>query len=324
LDVRILVAGASGALGRFLVPRLLADGHQVVGTSRSEQKAELIRHLGAEAAVADGLDAESVRGAVHAAQPDVIVHQMTSLEGTTDLRHFDRVFAVTNRLRTSGTDHLISAGRDAGVKRFVAQSYCGWPYARMGGSVKTEEDPLDPKPPKQLRRALEAIRYLETAVTQEPVCGIILRYGAFYGPNSGMLDDAVLEQLARRRMPMIGDGGGWWSFIHLDDAAAATVAAIERGRPGNIYNIVDDEPAQVRTWLPGLATLLGAKRPRAVPAWVIRLVAGKHLVAMMTQIRAGSNAKAKRELGWEPACASWRQGFAEVVGQRRGRRKAAR
>ena len=312
--MRILVAGASGALGRFLVPRLLAGGHQVVGSSRSEQKAEIIRGLGAEAILADGLDAESVRRAVHAAEPEAIVHQMTSLGGVADLRHFDRAFAVTNRLRTSGTDHLISAAREAGVKRFVAQSYCGWPYARIGGPVKTEEDPLDPKPPRQLRPALVAIRHLEAVVTQEPVSGIILRYGAFYGPNTGVLDDSVLEQLARRRMPMIGDGGGWWSFIHVDDAAAATVAAIESGRPGSIYNIVDDEPAQVRTWLPELATLLGAKRPRVVPAWVMRLAAGEHLVVMMTQVRAGSNAKARRELGWEPARASWRQGFAEAIG----------
>lgn len=314
--MRILVAGASGALGRFLVPRLLANGHQVVGTSRSEQKAELIRSLGAQAIVADGLNAESVRRAVHTAAPEVIVHQMTSLAGLADLRHFDRAFAVTNRLRTSGTDHLISAAKGAGVKRFVAQSYCGWPYARTGGAVKTEEAPLDPKPPKQLRRALEAIRYLEAVVTREPVSGIILRYGAFYGPDTGLLDEAVLKQVAQRRMPMVGDGGGWWSFIHVEDAAAATVAAIERGRPGSIYNIVDDEPAQVHVWLPGLARLLGAQRPRSVPAWVIRLLAGEHLVAMMTQVRAGSNAKAKRELGWEPARASWRQGFAEVVGSR--------
>lgn len=312
--MRILVAGASGALGRCLVPRLLASGHQVVGTSRSEQKAELIRGLGAEAVVADGLDADSVRRAVHAAAPEVIVHQMTSLEGGADLLHFDRSFAVTNRLRTSGTDSLIAAGRAAGVKRFVAQSYCGWPYARIGGSVKTEEDPLDPRPPKQLRRSLEAIRHLEAAVTQEPASGIILRYGSFYGPDTGVTDDAVLKQLATRRMPVIGDGGGWWSFIHIDDAAAATVAAIERGRPGSIYNIVDDGPAQVRTWLPGLASLLGAKRPLSVPAWVIRLVAGEHLVVLMTQARAGSNAKAKRELGWQPARVSWRQGFAEVIG----------
>jgi len=313
-DVRILVAGASGALGRFLIPRLLAGGHQVVGTSRSEHKAELIRRAGAEAVVADGLDLDSVRRVVRTAKPDVIVHQMTSIEGAADLRHFERTFAVTNRLRTSGTDHLISAGMEAGVRRFVAQSYCGWPYARIGGPVKTEEDALDPKPPKQLRRALEAIRHVESAVTQAPVSGIVLRYGAFYGAGTGVLDRAFLEQLVQGRVPLIGDGGAWWSFIHVDDAAAATVAAIERGRSGSIYNIVDDEPAQVRTWLPGLAMMLGAKKPRSVPAWVIRLIGGEHLVVMMTQARAGSNAKAKRELGWQPARANWQQGFAEVVG----------
>jgi nucleoside-diphosphate-sugar epimerase len=285
-----------------------------VGTSRSEQTAELIRGFGAEAVIADGLDADSVRRAVHAAKPDVIVHQMTSLQGTADLRNFERTFAVTNRLRTSGTDHLISAGREVGVKLFVAQSFCGWPYARIGGPVKAEEDPLDPDPPKQLRPALEAIRHVEAAVTREPVSGIILRYGGFYGPDTGALGGAFLEQLRRRRVPLIGDGGAWWSFIHVDDAAAATVAAIERGRPGSVYNIVDDEPAPVSTWLPALARMVGAKPPRSVPAWLIRLLAGEHLVVMMTQARAGSNAKARRELGWQPARASWREGFREVVG----------
>jgi nucleoside-diphosphate-sugar epimerase len=316
--MRILIAGATGALGRNLLPRLVAAGHHVVGTTRSQQRARLIRQLGGEPLIADGLDAAAMRRAVELARPEAIVHEMTDLKGASDMRHFDRAFAVSNRLRTEATDHLIAAARDAGVERFVAQSFCGWPYARVGGAIKTEEDPLDAEPPQELRPTLEAIHHLERAVTRAPeIGGIVLRYGAFYGRDTGLFDGAFVEQVMRRRAPVIGSGDGWWSFVHIEDAAAATALAIARGAPGSIYNIVDDEPAPVREWLPALAELLGAKPPRHVPAWLGRLVAGEHLVVMMTQARAGSNAKAKRELGWQPAHATWRQGFAEAVRQRR-------
>jgi 2-alkyl-3-oxoalkanoate reductase len=317
-SMRVLVAGATGAVGRNLLPRLVAAGHQVVGTTRTKEKAGLIRQRGGEALVADGLDAGTIRRAVRSAKPDVIVHEMTDLKGASDLRYFDRAFAVSNRLRTQGTDHLLSAARGTGVKRFVAQSFCGWHFARVDGAVKSEEDPLDPEPPQELRGTLDAIRYLEKAVTEAPeVGGVVLRYGAFYGPDTGLFDGTLVEQIARRRAPVIGGGNGWWSFVHIEDAAAATALAIDRGAAGNIYNIVDDEPAPVSEWLPALAAMLGAKPPRHVPAWLGRLAAGEHLVIMMTQVRAGSNAKAKRELGWHPAHPSWRQGFAEIVRQRR-------
>lgn len=315
--MRIFVAGATGAVGRSLVPRLAAAGHSVVGLTRSLHNAALVRRLGAEPAVADALDARAIREAVVAARPDVIVHQLTDLKGALDLTQFDRAFAMSNRLRTEGTDHLLAAAREVGVKRFVAQSFCGWPYAREGGPIKSEDDALDLNPPQQLKRALDAIRYLEGVVTGSSLPeGIVLRYGAFYGPDTGILDGSFLEQVRRRRVPLIGDGNGWWSFIHIDDAAQATALAIERGLAGNIYNIVDDEPAPVREWLPALAGMLSAKPPFRLPAWLARFVAGEHMVVMMTQVRAGSNAKAKAELGWKPAHASWRQGFAEIVGQR--------
>jgi 2-alkyl-3-oxoalkanoate reductase len=316
--MRILVAGATGAVGRNLLPRLVAAGHQVVGTTRTGEKAGLIWQLGGEPLVVDGLDAAAVRRAVQSARPDVIIHEMTDLKGVSDLRHFDRTFAVSNRLRTEGTDHLLAAARDTGVKRVVAQSYCGWPFARVGGVVKSEADPLDPAPPREFRRSLDAIRHLEKAVTQAPqLGGIVLRYGAFYGPDTGLFERDAIEQIARRRTPMIGDGNGWWSFVHIEDAADATALAIDHGEAGSIYNIVDDEPVPVREWLPALAAMLGAKPPRHVPAWLGRVLAGEHLVVMMTQGRAGSNAKAGRELGWHPAHPSWRQGFAEIVQQRR-------
>ncbi len=322
--MRVLVAGATGAVGRHLLARLVAAGHQVVGTTRNARKVDLVRRHGGEPIVMDGLDARSVRSAVESAKPDAIIHEMTDLAGVSDLRRFDRTFAVSNRLRTEGTDHLIAAARGAGVKRFVAQSFCGWPYARVGGPVKSEDDPLDPNPPAELRRSLDAIRHLEQAVTQaRGLDGIVLRYGGFYGPDTGVFDGAFVEQIARRRTPLIGDGNGWWSFLHVEDAAAATVLALERGEPGQIYNIVDDEPAPVRAWLPALAGMLGARPPRHVPAWLARLIAGEHLVVMMTQQRAGSNAKARRALDWQPAHPSWRQGFAELARRRGEVAKAA-
>jgi len=314
--MRIFVAGATGAVGRPLVPALVAAGHSVVGLTRTPAKAEAINRMGAEPVVADGLDAAAIRAAVASTKPDVVIHEMTDLAGVTDLRHFDRAFANSNRLRTLGTDLLLTAAREAGVQRFIAQSFCGWAFARTGGSVKAETDELDPDPPQELRRTLEAIRYLERAVTASSSPeGIVLRYGAFYGPGTGVFDRSMLDQIRHRRVPLIGDGAGWWSFLHVEDAASATVMAVERGKPGNIYNIVDDEPVQVREWLPALAEMLGAKPPFHVPAWIARLLAGEHMVAMMTQVRAGSNAKAKQDLDWEPARPSWRQGFAEIAKQ---------
>jgi nucleoside-diphosphate-sugar epimerase len=316
--MRILVAGATGAVGLKLVPQLIAAGHTVVGTTRTAAKAENIKRMGAESAIADGLDAAAIRGVVIAAKPDVVIDQMTDLAAVTDLRHFDRAFATTNRLRTEGTDFLLAAAREAGVKRFIAQSFCGWTYGRSGGPVKTEADALDTDPPEELRRTLEALEHLEGTVTgsADPE-GIVLRYGSFYGPDTGMLSRAMIDQLHRRRVPLIGGGGGRWSFIHVDDAASATVAAIERGKPGNIYNIVDDEPAEVSEWLPALAALVGARPPIRVPAWLGGLFAGAHLVSMMTEVRAGSNAKAKQELGWRPAHPSWRLGFGEIASRAR-------
>jgi nucleoside-diphosphate-sugar epimerase len=312
--MRILVAGATGAVGLQLVPQLIAARHSVVGTTRTPAKAAIIKRMGAEPAIVDGLNAPAIRDAVIAAKPDIIIDQMTDLADVTDLRHFDRVFATTNKLRTEGTDFLLAAARGAGVKRFIAQSFCGWTYGRGGEQIKTEADPLDPSPPEELHRTLQAILHLEDAVINSASPeGIVLRYGSFYGPDTGMLSRAMIDQLRRRRVPLIGGGGGQWSFIHVEDAAAATVAAVERGKPGSVYNIVDDEPASVSEWLPTLATLLRARPPIRVPAWLGRLFAGEHLVSMMTEVRAGSNAKATRELGWRPAQPSWREGFAEIA-----------
>jgi nucleoside-diphosphate-sugar epimerase len=321
--MRIFVAGATGAVGRQLLPLLVSAGHSVVGLTRSPEKTGSIRAVGADAVIADGLDANAMRSAVVAARPDVIVHEMTDLKNASDLRAFDRSFAQSNLLRTKGTDHLLAAAKEAGVRRFVAQSFCGWPYARIGGAVKSECDPLDPDPPQEFRRTLAAIQYQENAVTNAvDTEGTILRYGAFYGDDTGLFDGPFVDQVRRRRVPLIGDGNGWWSFLHIDDAAAATVLAIERGRPRDIYNIVDDDPAPVREWLPALARTLGARPPFHLPAWIARIVAGEHLVTMMTRQRAGSNAKAKHELGWQPAHVSWRQGFAEIVARRQDRHAA--
>jgi len=322
--MRIFVAGATGAVGRTLDPTLVSAGHSVAGLTRTAAKVEAIKRMGAEPVVADGLDETAIRTAVVSVRPDIIIDELTDLAGVTDLRHFDRAFAVTNQLRTRGTDYLLAAAREAGVKRFIAQSFCGWTFARAGGAVKTETDQLDPDPPQELRRSLKAIQYLERTVTNSANPeGIVLRYGSFYGPGTGMLAPAMIDQMRRRRMPLIGDGAGWWSFIHVDDAAAATVAAIDRGTAGNIYNICDDEPAEVREWLPELARVLGAKPPLHVLAWIGRLVAGEHVVSMMMQVRAGSNAKAKRELAWQPAHPSWRKGFAEIASQDFAQRSAA-
>jgi nucleoside-diphosphate-sugar epimerase len=300
--MRVFVAGASGAIGSRLLPQLLEQGHEVVGTSRSQEKAKRLEAQGAAAVVLDVLDSEAVQKAVTAARPDAIVHQATALTGASDLKHFDRTFAATNRLRTAGTDALLAAGGEAGVKRFVVQSFAGWPYAREGGPVKTEEDRLDPDPPAAARETLAAIRHLEEATVAAG--GLALRYGAFYGSPG----DAQLELVRKRQFPIVGDGDGVWSFVHLDDAATATVLALERGAPG-VYNVVDDEPAAVREWLPSLAATIGAKPPRKVPVWLARILAGETGVTWMTQARGASNAKAKRELGWTLRYPSWREGF---------------
>ena len=311
--MRVFVAGATGVMGRQLVPRLLEHGHQVIGMTRTEAKAGALWDLGARPVVADALDPDQVAQAVAQAQPDVIVHQLTAI-GSLDTRHFDRAFALTNRLRTEGTDHLLSAGRAVGVRRFVAQSYTSWPYARTGGPVKSEDDPLDPAPPREVRESLAAIRHLEEAVIgAEWTEGIVLRYGGFYGPGTSMSPGGEhFEIVRKRRFPVVGDGAGVWSFVHIEDAAEATVTAVERATRG-IYNVVDDEPAPVAEWLPALAEAIGAPAPRRVPRWVGRLFAGEAGVMMMTEARGASNAKAKRELGWRPRHATWRQGFAGLT-----------
>jgi nucleoside-diphosphate-sugar epimerase len=306
--MRVFVAGASGAIGTRLVPQLIDQGHEVIGTFNSPGNAERVRALGAEPIALDLLDARAVRKAVLKTEPEAIVHQATALADVRFSRNLDRSFAPTNRLRTEGTDALLAAAREAGVRRFVAQSFASYRYAREGGPVKTEDDPLDPTPPAAARETSAAMRHLDQAVTDAG--GIALRYGGFYGaPNDGLL-----APIRKRQFPIVGNGGGVSSFIHLDDAAAATVHALEHDGAG-IYNIVDDEPAPVREWLPVLANALGAKPPRHVPRWLARLVAGEGAVMMGTESRGASNAKAKRELGWTLRYPSWRQGFTAAYGQ---------
>ena len=306
--MKVFVAGATGAIGQQLVPRLVAAGHEVHGMTRNESKRELLWDLGAVPVVADALDRDQVTDAVSRATPDVIVHELTAIAAV-DMRHFDREFAVTNRLRTEGTDHLLSAGRAVGVRRFVAQSYFAT-YARVGSAVKSEDDPLDSAPAREMRQATAAIRHLEHAVLDARWTeGIVLRYGGFYGPGTSMAQGGEQAELVRRRkFPLVGDGGGVWSFVHVADAAEATVAAIEHGSRG-VYNVVDDDPAAAAEWLPALARELGAKRPMRVPRFVGRLFAGEAGVVMMTELRGASNAKAKRDLAWSPVHPSWRQGL---------------
>jgi nucleoside-diphosphate-sugar epimerase len=303
--MRVFVAGASGAIGARLVPQLVDRGHEVIGTSRSPDRAERLHALGAEPIVVDLLDPRAVRTAVVDTKPDAIIHQATALAGLSDFRHFDRSFAQTNRLRTDGTDALLDAAREVGVGRFVAQSFANHRYARQGGPVKTEEDPLDPTPVPAMRETEAAMAYLDQAVTDAG--GIALRYGNFYGDP----DDGLVEAVRTRKFPIVGGGGGVWSFIHLDDAAAATVLALERGAPG-VYNVVDDEPAPTRVWLPELARVVGAKPPQRFPRLLARLFAGEAPVVMGTESRGASNTKAKRELGWTLRYPSWRQGFVDA------------
>jgi nucleoside-diphosphate-sugar epimerase len=308
--MRIFIAGATGAIGKRLVPLLRANGHEVVGTTRSRAKAGDLRALSAEPVVLDILDADAVGRAVSEAEPDVVVHEATALSDLSNLRNLDDAFEQTNRLRTVGTDNLLAAAKASGATKFVAQSFAGWPYAKEGSAVKDEQAPLDPSPLPTAAQSMAAIRHLEEAVVRaEPIEGIALRYGGFYGPGTSLVEGGEhVEAIRKRKFPVVGNGAGIWSFVHIDDAAGATLAAIERGRRG-LYNIVDDEPAATAEWLPYLAEVLGAKPPRHVPEWLGRLVAGEQLVSMMTEARGASNAKAKRELGWRLVYPSWRQGF---------------
>ena len=303
--MRVFVVGASGALGSRLVPQLIDAGHEVIGTHHSPTSAELLRTLGAKPVRLDLLDTRAVREAVLANEPEAIVHEATALANMKWSRNFDEVFAGTNELRTNGTDALLAAAWEVGTRRVVAQSFASYRYAREGGAVKTEDDPLDPTAPANAQRSYAAMNYLDKAVTD--FGGIVLRYGAFYGAAN----DGLIEPVRRRQYPIVGDGEGMTSWIHLEDAAAATVLALEQGGPA-IYNVVDDEPAPVREWLPVLAHALGAKPPRRFPAWLARLFAGDAAVIMGTEARGASNAKLKRELDWTPRYSSWRDGFPAV------------
>jgi 2-alkyl-3-oxoalkanoate reductase len=309
--VHVFVAGATGAVGRPLIPQLVAAGHKVTATTRSAAKAANLSLPGVRTIIADGRDAEAMTRAVAEAEPDAIVHQMTALAGKPDMRRFDRWFAATNELRTTGTDILLAAAREAGVERFVAQGYTGWTNPTTGGPVKDEGDGFDPNPPKMQRESLAAIRYLEETVPSAVPHGIVLRYGNFYGPGAS---EALVALIHKRQFPVIGEGAGVWSWIHLDDAAAAVVAALERGESG-VYNITDDDPAPVSEWLPYLAEAVGAKRPMRVPVWLGRLLAGKVAVRWMTEGRGSSNAKAERALGWQPVWRTWRHGFRRALGE---------
>ncbi|HZV49174.1 MAG TPA: NAD(P)-dependent oxidoreductase [Candidatus Dormibacteraeota bacterium] len=313
--MRVLVVGAGGVIGTRLVPQLRERGHEVIGTSRSSGRATRLRALGAEPVVLDALDARAVHETVATIRPDAIVYQATALSGLSDLKHFDRSFAQTNRLRTEGTDIVLAAARNVGVRRLVFQSYANHRYARVGGPVKTEDDPLDPAPAATMRRSIAAMNHLDRAVTEAG--GIALRYGNFYGDP----DDGLVAAVRARKFPIVGDGGGVWSHIHLEDAAAATVLALEHDGPA-VYNIVDDEPAPIGVWLPELARIVGARPPQRFPRLMARLFAGEAAVVMATESRGASNARARRALGWALRYPSWRQGFAAAYGPPETRRAA--
>jgi nucleoside-diphosphate-sugar epimerase len=323
--MKILVAGASGAIGRALVPLLVRAGHDVVGMVQRPRSAEVVHSLGAEPRTADALDATAVLNCFREVRPQVVIHQLTAIPAALDMRHFDRDFALTNLLRTEGTRHLLAAAVDVGATHFVAQSFAGWTYGRSNNGskpiktpkiarLKTEEDPFDPEPPVRLRATLDALKTLESVVLSESrLTGSVLRYGWFYGPHTSIgKDGATVQAIRRRKLPLVGDGAGVWSFVHIDDAASATVAAVEAGR-GGVYNVVDDEPAPVSEWLSFLAHCAHAQPPRQVPAWLARLMIGEHVVAVMNEIRGVSNEKIKRELGWTPKWPSWRNGFREAL-----------
>ena len=312
--MRVFVAGGTGALGQYLLPQLVAAGHEVTAMTRSADKVAAVRGAGAEPVIADAFNRDSVVAAVRRAEPEVVIHQLTSLAKMKNIRQFDKEFAVTNRLRTEGIDNLLAGAEAAGARRFIAQSFGNWNYERTGGRVKTEQDRLDPNPPANQRESLAAIAYLERQVAAANLEGVVLRYGDFYGPGSNMTPDGDIGQLVhKRRFPIVGDGAGVWSFSHLEDAAAATVAAVQRGAPG-IYNVSDDEPVEIGTWLPEFARAIGAPAPRHVPTWLGRALAGEVVVSVMTQIRGASNAKAKAALDWKPRYATYRDGFATALG----------
>lgn len=315
--MRIFIAGGTGAVGIRMVPLLVAAGHEVYGSTRHEAGCETLAGLGATGIVMDPLDPQSVADAVTKASPEVIVHQLTALGSLSgNLKKWDQDFAMTNRLRTEGTDHLLAPARGAGVRRFVAQSFGGgWTLERTGGWIKDETSSLIADPGKEARGTLAAIRHLESAVTAATdLEGVVLRYGNFYGPgNAASRDGAIGELLRKGKMPVVGGGTGVWSFVHIDDVASATVAAIDRGAPG-IYNIVDDEPAPVNQWMPYLAEQVGGRNPMRLPAWLARPLIGEFGVALMTSVRGSSNAKAKRELGWTPSYPTWREGFRTGIG----------
>ncbi len=309
--MRVFLAGSTGVIGKSLLPLLLEKGHEVFALIHTPQKAKAVEELGARTVIADALNRNELTEAIRKTEPEVIIHELTALSTVTgSFRKFDQEFALTNRFRTEVTDTMLAAAGAVGVRRFIAQSFCGWPYAREGWIVKTEDDPLDTNPPASFRKTLEAIRYLENAISRaENIEALALRYGLLYGPGTGIAkDSAIVTQVRNRRIPIIGDGAGVWSFIHVDDAAQATLAAISRGNPG-IYNIVDDVPAPVSTWLPYMAQILGSKPPYHLSVWLGRLLIGEGGVTMMTQIRGGSNIKAKRELEWQLVYPNWRNGF---------------
>jgi nucleoside-diphosphate-sugar epimerase len=307
--MHVFVAGGSGVIGTRLVRKLSDAGHQVTATSTTPEKLPTLRAMGAEAVVMDGLDARAVSEAVATASPDVIVHQMTALAGQPNMRRPDRWFAITDRLRVEGTDNLLAAATAVGASHFIAQSYAGWPYERQGSWIKSELDALDPTPPSRQRRSVEAIRHLESTVTGASMTGTVLRYGLLYGPG---VSDTTVEMVRARKFPIVGNGKGMTSWLQIDDAASAVLAAIERPRPG-LFNIVDDEPAPVTEWLPYLAGVLDAKPPMRLPTWVARIAAGEVAVALMTQARGASNHKAKVELGWKPEWETWREGFRHAL-----------
>ncbi|HEX3298790.1 MAG TPA: NAD(P)-dependent oxidoreductase [Actinomycetota bacterium] len=313
--MKVFIAGATGVIGSRMVPALVSKGHHVVGTTRTPAKAPALMELGATPVVLDAFDSVAVKDAVAAATPDVVVHELTSIPDVVDPRKLDEQFAETNRLRTEGMDYLLEAARAAGVRRFVAQSFAAWAYARTGGPVKTEADPVETDPPASVRQTLAALLHVERSLAEATdLEGISLRYGGFYGPGTSMgRGGSVIDMVRNRRFPLVGDSRGVWSFIHVDDAAAATVAAIERGDPG-VYNVTDDDPASASVWLPELARILKAPPPRHVPVWLARLLAGQTAVVMMTDLRGALNGKAKHELDWQPTYASWRQGFREGLG----------
>jgi nucleoside-diphosphate-sugar epimerase len=308
--MKVLVAGATGGLGRSLVPRLIAAGHEVTGMIRSETGAAAVRAQGAQVVLADGLNADAVKAAVAEARPEVVVHQMTALKGGIDFKKFDESFALTNRLRTEGTENLLAASHAAGVRRIVVQSYAGWNLQHGGSPTKTEDDPLDPNPAPASRKTMDGLRQLEATVTgDKAIEGLVLRYAGFYGPTAFLgKGGEIVELIRRRKVPLIGDGSAVWSFIHYDDAADATVRAVETGDPG-IYQIADDDPASAAVWLPELARILGAKPPRHIPSWLAKLAVGELGVAAFTTARGADNSKAKDAFSWQPGYASWRQGF---------------